>query len=215
MNIQSPYENFFKTLIVVPDEVGALVISTPMPVGIYQSTGATPNSGKAYFETTNNGTTPNIEGLHAAELYALYSLIGLTWKQLAKIFAVDVRMLHYWIDGSRSMGQIHYNILNNLTVFASKSAIPVYNLKKLFEDYVLNNNANLRQIQDGDMLVFTELEKYIQRPTWNPMKVSDKFLQSRLPINSPVELMSSGAEIDDEPKTVKSRPVKVSRPKKS
>lgn len=214
MNITSTLQSAFRTTLFVLEAEETLVIPTPVPNSLYQSTGATRSSGKAYFETTNNGVVPVVEGLHAIELYALYSLLGLTWKQLAKVFGVDVRMIHYWLDGERTMTQGHANILNQLTVFASKGRLAAFRYRKIFEDYILNNEATLKRIQQGDFNIYVELEKYIQPSSWAALPVSVEFLRSRLPTENPVTLMSSGAEHETKLRSGKARSVKVSRPKK-
>ena len=214
MNTATTYQNFFRNnLFVIPDDT--FVISTPVPNSLYQSTGSTRSLGKAYFETTNSGVVPTVDGLHSIELYALYSLIGLTWKQLAKLFNVDVRMIHYWIDGKRSMAQEHSDILNQFTLFSTKNRLPAFRFRKIFEDYVLNNAVILRRIQTGDLGIYAELEQYVVPSAWNALPVSDDFLLSRLPTDSPITLMSSGAEQKTKPRSGSSRSVKVSRPKKS
>lgn len=214
MNTSTKYQNSFRTnLFVIPDDT--FVISTPVPNSLYQSTGSSRSLGKAYFGTTNNGVVPTVDGLHVRELYALYSLIGLTWKQLAKLFNVGVRMIHYWIDGERTMAQKHSEILNQLTLFSTKNRLPVFRLRKIFEDYVLNNAIILRRIQTGDLGVYVELEQHVVPCAWNALPVSDEFLLSRLPTDNPFTLMSSGAEQETTPRSGKSRSVKVSRPKKS
>lgn len=213
MNSTSTLRSLFKTAVFVAEEE-TVFIPTPVPNSLYQSTGTTRSTGKAYFETTNNGVVPNIDGLHAVELYALYSLIGLTWKQLAKLFGVDVRMVHYWIDGKRTMAQEHSDILNQLTLFTSKNRLPAFRFRKIFEDHILNSDSILRCIQLGDLSVYTELAKFIQPSSWNSLPVSDEFLRSRLPTENPVVLMSSGADQEAKLRSGKSRSVKVSRPKK-
>lgn len=202
-------------------EEEAFFIPALVPNSLYQVTCAsgTPSASgasvKAYFETTNNGIIPNVDGVHAVELYALYSLIGLTWKQLASLFGVDVRLVHYWIDGKRTMAQEHADVLNKLTLFASKKKIPSFRFRKVFEEHVLSNASIISRIQNGDWSVFVELDRHILPSAWISQPVSDQFLRSRLPTDSPVTLMSSGAELETKPRSTKSRSVRVSRPKKT
>lgn len=213
MNTLRSYANSFGGLFEFPLDDEPLVLSTPTPSAIYQSTGTTTSHFKAYFNTTNIGQVVAINGLHSVELYALYSLTGLTWKQLAEIFGVGPRMIHYWIDGSRPMTQANSIILNNLSFFTSKNKLPAYRFRKFFEDYVLNVPQTLRRIQSGETQIFNEIGKYLPVAIANSLAVSDDFLRSRLPELNPIELMSLGADIETTPRSGKARSVKVSRPK--
>lgn len=213
MNSATTNQNSFRTsLFVMSDDT--FIISTPVPNNLYQSTGFSRSLGKEYFKITNGGVVQS-EDLHSLELHALYSLIGLTWKQLAKLFNVDVRMIHYWIDGKRSIAHEHSDILNQLKLFATKNRLPAFRFRKIFEDYVLNNAVILRRIQTGDLGIYAELEQHVVPSAWNALPVSDELLLSRLPTDSPITLLSSGAEQKTKSRSGSSRSVKVSRPKKS
>jgi hypothetical protein len=214
MNILRSYANSFGALFVLPLDEETFVLSTPTPSEIYQSTGTMTSRCKSYFNTTNIGQVVAFEGLHSVELYALYSLTGLTWKQLAEIFGVGPRMIHYWIDGSRPMTQTYSTILNNLSFFTSKNKLPAFTFRKFFEDNVLKHSSTLKRIQSGENQIYNEIEKYLPKANANSLSVSVDFLRSRLPEQNPIELMSLGADVEPTLRSGKSRSVKVLRPKK-
>ncbi len=50
-------------------------------------------------DSTTPGASVNAEGAPAASLAALRELSGLTWNQLARLFGVSRRAVHFWAEG--------------------------------------------------------------------------------------------------------------------
>lgn len=178
-----------KPLIDIEDPEFIYFILPTMSSLIFQSTESgsqTWSEGETSYQQTGNSQTDRVytdlqvENEVGQELEILQSLTGLTWTQLADIFGVQTRSIHYWKSGEKTISDLHLEILRSLLNVLAVQNIPVFQLRNFFSEHVLTSRRCLKSIHS---LNFEFLEDWLAQYRSNNKKlpVDKQFLDSRLP----------------------------------
>lgn len=136
-------------------------------------------------ENEDLGSEGEFESSTPAEaLQLLRTKTGLGWAQLAVLFGVRARSLHYWNDGNRKMNDRYFQIAKGLVDIVETFGIESsFRVRSFFEDQILSKELLLKAIQNLD---FVELEvliekKFRDKEEVKALPISLKNFQERLP----------------------------------
>lgn len=172
-----------------------------IPEKFYQATvpqrnSPTVDAQMAFQQTGRVYTEIEVENELEQELQILQNLTGLTWNQLAIVFHVQPRSIHYWRSGEKDISSQNIEILRSLLAnLSSLRNAQSFHVRKYFVDEVLNSTRLLRKIQELD---FSFLEQWIEK--MNRMSNTYRALVSpeRLAEKQPASAMNMlDIDIDD------------------
>jgi hypothetical protein len=193
------------------------VFPRALPVGLDRQNNwlSVPQDGFFEFiETTSLGACSQEaygQNTQALDLQGLHEQSGLTWKQLAILFFVDVRMIHYWLSGERGLSSEHAALLIQLVRLLSILNLgATYKTRKFLEENLLNNHTLLLLIKNRDFATLEHWARGISHESLpQKLAISPNFLSERAP--SRLVFKSEGLNQELEVPSGKSRLAKIRR----
>jgi hypothetical protein len=192
------------------------IIHPTIPSTIYRGTNAFPDCilEQEPVPSTNAGSTEELD--ICADLQYLHQRSGLTWREVAVLFNVTERTIHFWLRKQRPMQQEKLDFLSGLKQLVSlvDRGRP-YKTRTFLREHFLNNKGLVDLLRAQNFPALHIWASKLPKPVeiFHP-PISTFQLQERLPADLSTLLASTNIE-SKSPISGKGRPAKVGRiPKK-
>jgi len=133
-------------------------------------------------DQTNSGQDALINKVKDG-LACLHELSGLTWKQIAVLFNVSMRMVHHWHAGTRPMQEPDEIMLDKFCHFLKRCNAPAFRIRDIILNEVLPNQIIMAELRSpfASDLALAQIFKRISDV--KPINISEVWFNAHLPEN--------------------------------